>query len=92
MVAVEAQLCETPVVAFASGGLGDSIVDGVTGYLVPPGDVGALAERLDEVLSDPQRSTIGQSGRQSALAKFAPESAARRYAQVYRSVLTPSAA
>ncbi len=90
MVAVEAQLCETPVVAFDSGGLGDSIADGVTGYLVPPGDIAALAGKLDAVLDDPTRSSVGQSGRQSALAQFSPESAARRYAQVYRSVLTPS--
>jgi glycosyltransferase involved in cell wall biosynthesis len=91
MVAVEAQLCETPVVAFASGGLNDSISNRTTGYLVPAGDVAALARTLDAVLVDPERIAVGKAGRQSALARFAPESAARRYAQVYRSVLAPSA-
>jgi glycosyltransferase involved in cell wall biosynthesis len=91
MVAVEAQLCETPVVAYDSGGLADSIADGSTGYLVPPGDIDALARSLDRVLADPSRADVGRAGRQSALARFAPESAARRYAQVYRSVLAPSA-
>jgi glycosyltransferase involved in cell wall biosynthesis len=91
MVAVEAQLCETPVVAFDSGGLADSIQHGATGYLVPPGDVGALARTLDDVIADPARAEIGKAGRQSALARFAPESAARRYAQVYRSVLAAGA-
>jgi glycosyltransferase involved in cell wall biosynthesis len=91
MVAVEAQLCETPVVAFDSGGLSDSIEHGRTGYLVPPGDVAALARQLDDVIADPARAEIGKAGRQSALARFAPASAARRYAQVYRSVLSTGA-
>ena len=84
LVAVEAQLCETPVVAFASGGLADTVEDGVTGFLVPPGDVAALSARLDQVLGDPAAAAIGRNGRQSALARFAPASAARRYAQLYR--------
>src|SRR6266581_7714005 len=37
MAAAEAQACGTPVVAFRRGGLGEVIVDGVTGFLVPPG-------------------------------------------------------
>jgi glycosyltransferase involved in cell wall biosynthesis len=89
LVAVEAQLCETPVVAFASGGLADTLEDGVTGYLVPPGDVDALSARLDDLLRDPQAAAIGRNGRQSALARFAPESAARRYAQLYRGLRPP---
>lgn len=91
LVAVEAQLCETPVVAYASGGLRESIEDDATGYLVPPGDAAALAARLDAVLTDPERERVGRAGRQSALARFAPESVARRYAQLYRSVLEKSA-
>jgi glycosyltransferase involved in cell wall biosynthesis len=43
MVAAEAQACGTPVVAFRSGALDEVIVDGVTGFLVAPGDVGAAA-------------------------------------------------
>ncbi len=91
MVAVEAQLCETPVVAFASGGLADIITHRETGYLVPPGEADALAAALDAALGDPRRPEIGRAGRQSALARFGPETAARRYAQVYRSALVSSA-
>jgi len=91
MVAIEAQLCETPVVAFASGGLADNILHGSTGFLVPPGDVAALARTLDTVLADPSLAVVGKAGRQSALARFAPDSVARRYAQVYRTVLDQSA-
>jgi glycosyltransferase involved in cell wall biosynthesis len=44
MAAAEAQACGTPVVAFRRGGLSEVIMDGVTGYLVAPGDVAAAAD------------------------------------------------
>jgi glycosyltransferase involved in cell wall biosynthesis len=87
LVAVEAQLCETPVVAFASGGLADTIEDGVSGYLLPPGDGPALASALDTVVTAEGRHDVGKAGRQSALARFAPESVARRYRMLYDTVL-----
>ena len=87
LVAVEAQLCETPVVAFASGGLSDTIEDGTTGYLVPPGDAASFALALDDVVSSDRRHMIGKAGRQSALAQFSPDSVALRYRKLYDSVL-----
>jgi glycosyltransferase involved in cell wall biosynthesis len=88
LVAVEAQLCEAPVVAFESGGITDTVVAGETGMLVPPGDVDALAAALDRCFADPElRLALGRAGRMSALGDFSPESSARRYATLYRSVL-----
>lgn len=90
LVAVEAQLCEAPVVAFDSGGITDTITHGETGLLAPPGDVDALAAALDRLFDDPElRFALGRAGRMSALGDFAPESAARRYATLYRSVIAP---
>jgi len=43
MAAAEAQACGTPVVAFRRGALGEVIADGLTGFLVPPGDMRAAA-------------------------------------------------
>jgi glycosyltransferase involved in cell wall biosynthesis len=48
LAAAEAQACGTPVVAFGRGGLQEVIVDGVTGFLVPPGDVPAAAEAVSK--------------------------------------------
>jgi glycosyltransferase involved in cell wall biosynthesis len=49
LVAAEAQACATPVVAFRRGGLQDIVLDGVTGFLVAPGDVDAAAAVLGRV-------------------------------------------
>ncbi|HEX9083632.1 MAG TPA: glycosyltransferase, partial [Gemmatimonadaceae bacterium] len=88
LVAVEALLCETPVVAFDSGGLRDVIQHEKTGLLVKPGDRAALASALDDLLArDGRGSQLGRAGRLYALSAFAPESAARRYAEIYHRVL-----
>jgi len=88
LVAAEALLCETPVIAFRSGGLTDIIKDGTTGVLVPPGDTAALAAALDNLLASPAHAAeLGRAGRLFALSAFAPESAASRYANIYRQVL-----
>jgi glycosyltransferase involved in cell wall biosynthesis len=50
---IEANVCGTPALASDSPGLRESVVDGRTGFLVPHGDVQALARRIDELLSDP---------------------------------------
>lgn len=88
LVAAEAQLCETPVVAFRSGGLIDVIEHSVTGLLVTPGVTAELASAMDSVLENPDRSAeIAREGRKSALAKFSPETAAAAYADIYRKAI-----
>jgi glycosyltransferase involved in cell wall biosynthesis len=48
LAAAEAQACGTPVVAFSRGGLREVIVDGATGFLVPPDDIPAAAEAVSK--------------------------------------------
>jgi glycosyltransferase involved in cell wall biosynthesis len=88
LVAVEAQLCETPVIAFRSGGLPDVVSDGATGLLTPPGDVRALAAAMDAVLArDDRGASLGKAGRDAALARFSPNVVASHYASIYESVI-----
>ncbi len=85
LVAAEAQLCETPPIAFDSGGITDVINDGSTGVLVPVGDVTALAAAVERVVTQPElRDRLGQTGRHAALATFSPSAVAARYQSVYR--------
>ena len=75
-----------------SGGLRDVIQHNRTGVLVKPGDRAALAAALDDLLARNGRgSELGRAGRLYALSAFAPESAARRYAGIYRQVLGANA-
>ena len=91
LVAVEAQLCETPVVAFDSGGLPDIVQQDRTGVLVKDIDAAALAAALISLLErDDRGASLGAAGRLHALATFAPESVARRYADVYRAAIASS--
>jgi len=91
LVAVEAQLCETPVVAFESGGLPDIVQHDRTGILVHEVDAGALAAALVSLLSrDDRGASLGAAARLHALATFAPESVARRYAEIYRAAVASS--
>ncbi|MBX6331777.1 MAG: glycosyltransferase, partial [Gemmatimonadaceae bacterium] len=89
----EAQLCATPVVALDMDGAADLVRHEHTGALVPAGDPGALAAALDDLLAHPDRAAaLGQAARMHALGTFAPESAARRYAMLYRSILADTTA
>ena len=84
LVAIEAQLSEMPIVAFRSGGLTDIVTDEQSGLLVAPGDVPALADAIDRVLAmSDAGAEWGRAGRRHALATFAPDAVAKRYAQIY---------
>ena len=92
LVAAEALLCEAPVVAFRSGGLTDVIQHRTTGVLVTPGNTAELARALDTVLASPEHSAeLGRAGRMFALSAFAPEAAARKYAEIYQQVIANGA-
>lgn len=73
---MEAAACGTPTVASDAPGLKDSVVDGVTGLLVPHGDIGALADALERLLGDEAlRERLGKGGREFA-ARFTWERSA----------------
>ncbi|MEK7754582.1 MAG: glycosyltransferase [Acidobacteriota bacterium] len=75
--AAEAMAAGRPVVASAVDGLVEVVEDGVTGYLVPPGDSGALASKIVELLVNPERAVaMGQVSQRRAREHFS----LRRYA------------
>ncbi|MBB5960252.1 glycosyltransferase involved in cell wall biosynthesis [Saccharothrix tamanrassetensis] len=71
IVPLEAMACGVPVVASAVGGLTDTVVDGVTGSLVPPRDPIALARSLRSLLADPgRREAYGLAGTDRVQARY----------------------
>jgi glycosyltransferase involved in cell wall biosynthesis len=62
---MEAMACGKPVVAPRVGSIGESVIDGVTGYLVEPGSAVRAAERLLRLLTDPALAQrMGRAGRE----------------------------
>jgi glycosyltransferase involved in cell wall biosynthesis len=91
LVAVEAHLCETPVVAFDSGGLRDIVVDGETGKLARAVTPSALAAAVADLLAMPDSGrALGRAGRALALERFSPDAVARRYAAIYLDAINHS--
>ena len=63
-VVLEAMALELPVVATALGGSIEQVVEGVTGFLVPPADPKAIADRLEKLAQSPAlRQQFGHAGR-----------------------------
>ena len=86
---VEAQAMGRIVVASANGGAAETIEHGVTGFLVPPGDVAQLADAIDYVLQMPQEASraFGERARASVAANFAKETMQAATIVVYRELL-----
>jgi phosphatidylinositol alpha-mannosyltransferase len=83
MVLTRAFACATPVVASDIDGYRDVMTD-ETGTLVPPGDPGALAEAVTELLADePARERQGRSARELAQERYDWDDLARRLAEIY---------
>jgi D-inositol-3-phosphate glycosyltransferase len=88
---VEAMACGTPVVGTAVGGIKTTVVDGETGYLVPPNDPERLAERLFALYQNPHMAQrMGWAGMRRAYQHFTWRSVATNIAAVYENVLEPA--
>lgn len=88
IVPLEAMACGVPVVASAVGGLTDSVVDGVTGLLVPPRSPERVAEALRTLLADPGlRASLGRAGAVRARSRYSWDRVAAATLDVYAEVL-----
>ncbi|WP_216217494.1 glycosyltransferase [Amycolatopsis aidingensis] len=94
IVPLEAMACGVPVVAAAVGGLPDTVVDGVTGTLVPPRQPDALAEAIRHLLRNPVTADgYGIAGRDRAQARYSWDRIAYDTLRLYRrAVPTPEPA
>ncbi|MEO7363566.1 MAG: glycosyltransferase [Gemmatimonadaceae bacterium] len=93
LVAVEAQLCETPVVAYNSGGLPDVVLPSAGGSLVEAGNIDVLSSALALLAadSDDARERVrlaGTAARAAMLGAFSPEAVAEKYIALYREALS----
>jgi glycosyltransferase involved in cell wall biosynthesis len=81
---IEAGMVGLPVVAFAVAGVPEVVIDGTTGFLVPPGDVAGLANRTLEILGDPQKGRVmGSEARRWCRARFDMGVIAPRFLDLY---------
>ena len=88
MIAAEAQMHGVAVLASRAGGLTEIVTDGATGFLVPPGDVDATADRLDVLFSDGDKAReFGRQGHHHARQAFGLDSAAARFEALYREAI-----
>jgi glycosyltransferase involved in cell wall biosynthesis len=68
---VEAMACGVPAIATTSGGMPESVVEGETGFLVPPRDPVAIAKALARLAKDPTRArAMGMNARRRAAECF----------------------
>lgn len=86
--AIEALAGGRPVVATRVGGIPDVVRDGVDGFLVEPGDVDALADRLGRLAADPDLARrMGEAGRKRVLERYSVERLIDDVDKLYRSLL-----
>jgi glycosyltransferase involved in cell wall biosynthesis len=87
-VALEASAAGVPVVATAVGGTPEVVADGKTGFLVPSGQPGELAQPLNRLLGDASlRSQLGAAGRQRMEQEFTFAAQANKYANLFETLV-----
>lgn len=93
MSLLEAMGAGVPVIASPVGGIQEVVVDGVTGFLVAPGDTRTLERVLARLLTDRLLAErIGAAGRQSVRLRYSPERAVPRIEALYADVGLPRVA
>lgn len=84
-VVMEAMAMGLPVIATAIGGSVDQVVDGITGYLIPPSQPGILAERLLQLAQDPLlRRKMADAARQRIAESFRIEDKVAELQAIYQ--------
>jgi len=81
----QGSLARCPVITYDVDGNREGVLDGKTGFVLPPFDVKRLSDALEVVLADPDlRQRMGQAGREFALSRFGADVMVNALEQVYR--------
>jgi glycosyltransferase involved in cell wall biosynthesis len=84
---IEAMGAGKPVVVTASGGPEEIVIDGATGYIVPPADAGALARRVGDLLASPEeRARLGAAAAEAVRSRFSIEENVTAYQRLYQEI------
>lgn len=84
LVVAEAMAAGSPVIGADSGGIPEVMVDGVTGFLVPPRDPAEIAQKLVRLGADADlRASMGAAGRRHAVRELHESRVAQRFAPIY---------
>ena len=87
-VVIEGMAAGLPVVATASGGVPEIVVDGETGLLIPPEQPEPMGDALAQVLADlPRGRVMGEAGRTRAVEHFDVRRVARQVGDIYEALL-----
>jgi glycosyltransferase involved in cell wall biosynthesis len=90
---IEAMAVGRPVVATDVGGTREAILEGVTGFVVPPGDPEALADRIDRLMGDAaMRAAMGEAARLRAEEFFSIETNVRATERLYGEMMNGTTA
>lgn len=88
LAVLEALLAEKPVVAADVGSVGEVVIPGETGFLVPPDDPAALAAAIRQLLADDElQRRMGTRGRRLVLSRFTAAHMARSFSELYGELL-----
>ena len=91
-VVMEAMAMGLPVIATNLGGSLDQVVEGITGFLVPPADANALAAKIELLANDPElRRRMGAAGRKRIAEKFSLSEMVKKIETVYDDVASTEA-
>jgi len=81
---LEAMACGAPVICTAVGGMPEVVVDGITGFVVPPNDAAALSDKIAWLTAHPtEAAAMGSAGRRRVLDRFTWPKVVRRCLQIY---------
>lgn len=91
VTAVEGSACARPIIASRVGGLPEVVLDGETGIMVEPENIGKLTEAMKRMIEHPEeRERMGRAGREFVLRNYDWEENVTKMEEVYREVLRES--